>query len=102
MGYLPRYILWYETNVFGTWRALEAKQMEAQMDSTKSLLEVALSTELKRRSGKHISDQERELALAWVHGKVSITQVAAAMGVKTGGVYPFLANALKDELLKGY
>lgn len=67
-----------------------------------SLLDKAQATQLKRRGGKEISQEERELALAWVHGKVSITQVAAAMDTKTGGIYPFLANALKAEILKGY
>ncbi len=63
-----------------------------------SLLAKAQSVELKRRGGKSVSDDEMALAIAWVHGQVSITQVAGALEVKTGGVYPFLANCLKEYI----
>ena len=72
------------------------------MSETKSLLEMAMAHEHKRRTSKAISEGERELALAWVRGTITISQVAAAMGCKSGGVYPFLASALREELLKGY
>ena len=72
------------------------------MSETKSLVEQAMEVQTKRRTKSSITEQERELALAWVHGKVSISQVAVVRNVKTGGVYPFLAQALREELLKGY
>ena len=64
-----------------------------------SLVEKAERVMLKRRGGKEVTPEERALAMAWVKGVVSITQVAGALEVKTGGVYPFLANALKQEIL---
>ena len=71
-------------------------------DNNSSLVSKALATELKRRGSKQVNADERALAMAWVSGKVSITQVAGALGTKTGGVYPFLANALKAELLSKF
>lgn len=68
----------------------------------KSLLEKAQAVVLHRRTASEVTKEEMELALAWAQGKVSITQVAVALGVKTGGVYPFLANALKQNYLAGF
>lgn len=59
-----------------------------------TLLERANGVQLKRRGGKAVSNEEIELAVAWHRGQISITQVAGALGVKTGGVYPFLAQAM--------
>jgi hypothetical protein len=63
-----------------------------------SLLAMAQTVQLKRRGSRLVTKEEMELALAWSKGLVSITQVAGALGSKTGGVYPFLANALRQYL----
>jgi len=63
-----------------------------------TLLEQAANHQMNRRSTKTITPEQQELAMAWVQGKVGITQVAVALGVKSGGVYPFLANALKAHI----
>ena len=63
-----------------------------------TLTEQAMAVQGKRRNGKVVSEEHRELALAWVEGKVSVTQIAGVLEVKSGSVYPFLANALKFHL----
>jgi hypothetical protein len=64
-----------------------------------TLLQKAMARDLTRRSSKLFSQDERELALAWADGTITITQVAAALGAKTGAVYPFLAHAMRKVYL---
>lgn len=65
------------------------------METGTSLLEQALNHKVVRKSSKQITESQRELAVAWAEGKVSISQVAGALNIKSGGVYPFLAFALR-------
>ena len=61
-----------------------------------TLIETAMAVQGKRRTGRQVTPEERGLAIAWAQGKVTITQVAVALNTKSGGVYPFLANALRQ------
>ena len=63
-----------------------------------TLTEQAMAVTSKRRNGKVVEQEQVDLALAWVNGTVSITQIAGVLEVKSGSVYPFLAHALKFHL----
>ena len=64
-----------------------------------TLTEQAMAVTSKRRNGKVVEQEQVDLALAWVRGTVSITQIAGVLGVKSGSVYPFLARALRQVCL---
>ena len=53
----------------------------------KSLLEKAKSVPTKNRVRSALSDEEIELAIAWLNDEVTLTQAATAMGYKSGGAW---------------
>jgi hypothetical protein len=86
-------------------RILRGGNMPLATTNGKTLLQQALSAG-PDMSGTTSSAEEIELALAWVNGQVSFTQVAKVVlpkGKKTMGngsaVYHFLARALRDHIL---
>jgi hypothetical protein len=59
----------------------------------------------KNRSSKDISEEERELAIAWARGEITLYQASKAFsktrGIKHGtGVYVLLARSLRDIIIK--
>lgn len=66
-----------------------------------TLLEKAKSHSKKKES--KVSEQEIELALAWVAGEITYIQIITALGFKPtemSKLYKFLAEALKSHLQK--
>jgi len=64
-----------------------------------SLLKLALAYNPYSRKKKY-SEEEIELALAWLNDQVTMSQVAVALKMKNkGGVYSFLAQALRQHHL---
>jgi hypothetical protein len=64
------------------------------------LLAKALQVKPLRDSRNIYSDDEIELALAWVEGEVTISQVSVALEQKPGNSYSFLALALRQFILR--
>lgn len=63
-----------------------------------TLLEAARAS-VKKREAKEYTDEQIELALAWVAGEVTISQMARVLGYsQPAAVYPFLALALRQYL----
>ncbi len=62
-----------------------------------SLLEKA-KNKLGRPSYKTSSEQEIELALAWVRGEIGVNQVMKAINKSSNGAYSTLALALKEHM----
>lgn len=67
-----------------------------------TLLNKALAAKLKRPRSSS-SDEEIELAIAWLRGEIGITQVQVALQSKHSGsiAYLFLARSLRDAYAKG-
>ena len=66
-----------------------------------SLLDKALNIKVQRAT-KRVSDEEVELALAWMMDEVSLNQVRLALGNKeTSQPYALLANAIKTAFSNG-
>ncbi len=63
--------------------------------------------EIKQRRGNHFatiaSQEEQNLALAWVSGIVGLKQATLALGYVADGAatYSFLANALRTAVTSG-
>ena len=68
-----------------------------------SLLTEALTTQPSSRSKTKFGPEDIELALAWVCGRISNSQVCGAKNLKTGGtaVYVYLALALRRAAIQG-
>lgn len=63
-----------------------------------TLLEKAKSS-ATTKTGKTYSEEEMELALAWMRGEIGITQVCKALGkinLQGSDTYLFLARALRQ------
>lgn len=66
------------------------------MHMTKSLVERAEQLQMKvGRRRRFIAPDHQQLAVAWLDGKVTFTQVAKVMNFRGHSVYGFLATALK-------
>ena len=64
-----------------------------------SLLDKALNSKPRQyNSTRTLSDEERELIIAWVDNEITLTQVATAKDVSSSGAYAFLAYGLKMML----
>jgi len=70
------------------------------MPKPQSLLEQAIATS-NPRCNKAITDQERELAIAWAEGLVSHTQIGRVTKRHPSNIYNFLALALRDAIRVG-
>lgn len=69
-----------------------------------SLLDKALQSGAHKRSGIDYTQEHMELALAWIKGEIGMTQVAKALELakdNRGGIYNFLAIALREAYKKG-
>ena len=64
------------------------------------LIEKALSRQPRTRKPAP-SQEEMELALAWLGGKVSHAQISYACGVKTGSTQSWLVCTLRAAFSKG-
>lgn len=68
------------------------------MAAMKTLLEKAMEAKVQKRPSDASTDQEQELALEWLQGNITLSQVAAAYGWDSqhcGNTYPKLARSLK-------
>jgi len=71
------------------------------MSSEKTLLDKALESKRGRKTHSY-SKEERDLSIAWLNGQVAHGQVRDAIESNgNGGVYAFLALALRDAREKG-
>ena len=68
----------------------------------KSLLQLAKEAPIRKT--KQVSDQEIELALAWIKNEITQSQVAKALGISPTGNrgYAELSRALKEAFKRGY
>lgn len=66
-----------------------------------SLLEKAQELKSKRNNKKQVSQEDIELALAWVRGEVTLAQCSFAWEMKSFGpqIYAKIAIALRTYLL---
>ena len=68
----------------------------------KTLLEKALEVKRGRRLKRDVSEEEIEVALAWMVGKVGVTQVCVAMGKKKAGTILYrIAVVLREAYTRG-
>lgn len=69
-----------------------------------TLLEIAKSKLHYKKLPFEITEEGKELAIAWVKDEISLRQVSAALNTKFKGnshggtTYAFLANVLKEHL----
>lgn len=66
-----------------------------------SLLDKAKKVNQNRRHGRIYSEEEIELAEAWVNDEVTISQLAQALGypkTQSSNAYSFAALALKQKI----
>lgn len=63
----------------------------------KSLLDKAKSL-ARIKTSSHYTEEDIELALAWVNDEIGIKQISAVKGINNVSVYVFLARALKQWL----
>jgi hypothetical protein len=71
------------------------------MTNKTSLLEVAMSTVVARKTRNKYSEEDFELVEAWFDGKISLGQVMAALKVKgSSPVYSYLAQVAREMWLK--
>lgn len=65
-----------------------------------SLLDQAKKIKSKIREKNNIEGME-ELALAWVHGEINVTQIARVLNLPNTGhqTYAKIAHALKDHII---
>lgn len=67
----------------------------------KTLLEKALMSK-RPYARTTCTDDEIDLAFAWLKGEISNSQVCSALGGKTGQIpYTFVARALREAFRKG-
>lgn len=64
-----------------------------------TLLETALATADKRKSTERVKDEEIELAVAYIEGRVTPTQAATALGLKKAAE---ISSRLLPILRRGY
>ena len=69
----------------------------------KTLLELAMEKgELDKRKRYNSSDEEIDLAIALVEGKISFTQCSSALGLKShGNSSHFLSKLLRNACIAG-
>jgi hypothetical protein len=67
--------------------------------ANKTLLQKALESEQMARGNEKITDEEIELAFAWLDGKVGGKQIKHAIG--KSGEYNFLATRLREARRRG-
>jgi len=61
-----------------------------------SLVEKARAINLIRKHKTVYSEEEKELALAWVNDEVGMAQIARALGTEYSQSYIFLSKCLKQ------
>lgn len=69
-----------------------------------SLLDKAKQSGAVKRATISYDAEQLELALAWMRGEIGMTQVSRALEINEnnrGGVYNFLAIALREAFRKG-
>lgn len=69
----------------------------------KTLLQKALETPARSINSNHVSEEQIELALAWMADEVTLTQVSLASGLKggSGATYHRLAMCLREAYRAG-
>lgn len=68
-----------------------------------SLLSKAQQVQIKSRNKIELSDEDVELAIAWLKGEVRYVQVCRAYDKKKGSatIYSMLARSLREAYYKG-
>jgi hypothetical protein len=70
-----------------------------------SLLDKALKANISKRTHLIYTDEEIELAIAWLESKIGMHQVAIAQGLGEKGrnnIYTFLSICLREGFRKGF
>ena len=66
-----------------------------------TLLEKAKNVALKRRSGRECSDEEIELALAWLKDEIALKQISMVIGQKHNNMLAIIPGILRQAYRQG-